>query len=153
MAAVMSPDESTNSTQSDSASRVNDVEVSFTHVVIGDFFICPMDPMLFHLFMIRSHPYIYYVRQQRLNNEINQLIKDIWRVGDPEKPSVPFGELFDDDDVQQHYEGLAATLKAAKKSKHVSSFFFACIIYYFTIANANELSKLYANVSICLLKE
>ena len=57
------------------------------------------------------------VLQQRLNNEINQLIKDIWRVGDPEKPSVPFGELFDDDDVQQHYEGLAATLKAAKKSK------------------------------------
>jgi hypothetical protein len=36
-------------------------------------------------------------------------------VGDPDKPSVPFGELFDDDDVQQHYEGLAATLKAAKK--------------------------------------
>ncbi|KAL3804568.1 hypothetical protein ACHAWO_005463 [Cyclotella atomus] len=53
--------------------------------------------------------------EQRLNNEINQLIKDIWRVGDPEKPSVPFGELFDDEDVQQHYEGLAATLKAAKK--------------------------------------
>ena len=26
-----------------------------------------------------------------------------------------FGVLFDDDDVQQHYEGLAATLKAAKK--------------------------------------
>jgi hypothetical protein len=55
--------------------------------------------------------------QQRLNNEINQLIKDIWRVGDPEKPSVPFGELFDDEYVQQHYEGLAATLKAAKKSE------------------------------------
>ena len=56
-------------------------------------------------------------QQLRLNNEINQLIKDIWRVGDPEKPSVPFGELFDDEDVQQHYEGLAATLKAAKKSE------------------------------------
>ena len=53
--------------------------------------------------------------ETRLNNEINQLVKDIWRVGDPEKPSVPFGELFDDEDVQQHYEGLAATLKAAKK--------------------------------------
>eukprot|EP00569_Conticribra_weissflogii_P015209 CAMPEP_0171400902 /NCGR_PEP_ID=MMETSP0880-20121228/7571_1 /TAXON_ID=67004 /ORGANISM="Thalassiosira weissflogii, Strain CCMP1336" /LENGTH=145 /DNA_ID=CAMNT_0011915307 /DNA_START=89 /DNA_END=526 /DNA_ORIENTATION=- len=53
--------------------------------------------------------------EERLNNEIQQLVKDIWRVGDPEKPQVPFGELFDDDDVQQHYEGLAATLKAAKK--------------------------------------
>lgn len=51
----------------------------------------------------------------RLNNELEQLVKDIWRIGDPAKPQVPFGELFDDDDVQQHYEGLAATLKAAKK--------------------------------------
>ena len=38
-----------------------------------------------------------------------------WRVGDPEKPQVLFGELFDDEQTQQHYEGLAATLKAAKK--------------------------------------
>lgn len=53
--------------------------------------------------------------ETRLNNELEQLVKDIWRVGDPAKPQVPFGELFDDDDVQQHYEGLAATLKAAKK--------------------------------------
>ena len=53
--------------------------------------------------------------QERLKNELEQLVKDIWRVGDPAKPQVPFGELFDDDDVQQHYEGLAATLKAAKK--------------------------------------
>jgi len=53
--------------------------------------------------------------QERLNNEIEQLKKDIWRVGEPDKPSVEFGKLFDDDDVQQHYEGLAATLKAAKK--------------------------------------
>ncbi|KAL3766064.1 hypothetical protein ACHAW5_007759 [Stephanodiscus triporus] len=53
--------------------------------------------------------------EERLNSELRQLVKDIWRVGDPAKPQVPFGELFDDDDVQQHYEGLAATLKAAKK--------------------------------------
>ena len=46
---------------------------------------------------------------------MRQLVKDIWRVGDPAEPHVPFGVLFDDDDVQQHYEGLAATLKAAKK--------------------------------------
>ena len=54
-----------------------------------------------------------------MNNELQQLVKDIWRVGDPEKPQVPFGVLFDDDDVQQHYEGLAATLKAAKKRECV----------------------------------
>ena len=36
-------------------------------------------------------------------------------MGDPTMPQVPFGELFDDENVQQHYEGLAATLKAAKK--------------------------------------
>ncbi|KAL7457379.1 hypothetical protein ACHAWC_008928 [Mediolabrus comicus] len=53
--------------------------------------------------------------EERLNNEIEQLKKDIWRVGDPEKPQVLFGELFDDEQTQQHYEGLAATLKAAKK--------------------------------------
>lgn len=56
--------------------------------------------------------------QERLNNELQQLVKDIWRVGDSDKPEVPFGVLFDDDDVQQHYEGLAATLKAAKKREY-----------------------------------
>lgn len=58
--------------------------------------------------------------EARLEKEITQLKKDIWRVGDPEKPQVPFGELFDDEDVQQHYEGLAATLKAAKKRNVVT---------------------------------
>mmetsp|Transcript_17432 Transcript_17432/g.28309 ORF Transcript_17432/g.28309 Transcript_17432/m.28309 type:complete len:114 (-) Transcript_17432:343-684(-) len=53
--------------------------------------------------------------EERINKELKSLVKDIWRVGDPAKPQVPFGQLFDDDDVQQHYEGLAATLKAAKK--------------------------------------
>ncbi|KAL7427665.1 hypothetical protein ACHAXH_000647 [Discostella pseudostelligera] len=53
--------------------------------------------------------------EARLDKEIQQLVIDIWRVGDPDKPQVKFGELFDDDDVQQHYEGLAATLKAAKR--------------------------------------
>jgi hypothetical protein len=43
------------------------------------------------------------------------IILHSWRVGDPEKPQVQFGELFDDEQTQQHYEGLAATLKAAKK--------------------------------------
>lgn len=43
------------------------------------------------------------------------VLTNSWRVGDPEKPQVLFGELFDDEQTQQHYEGLAATLKAAKK--------------------------------------
>ena len=53
--------------------------------------------------------------QERLHSELEQLKLDIWRVGDPTKPEVLFGDLFDDEFAQQHYEGLAATLKAAKK--------------------------------------
>ena len=41
---------------------------------------------------------------------------DIRRIGDePGSPHVKFGELFDDDDVQQYYEALVGTLKSAKK--------------------------------------
>ena len=66
-----------------------------------------------------THPYQFFLLtpQDRLNNELQQLVKDVWRVGDPTNPAVSFGELFNDDEVQQHYEGLAATLKAAKKRK------------------------------------
>ena len=53
-------------------------------------------------------------------------MKDIWRVGDPQKPEVAFGTLFDDDDVQQHYEGLAATLKAAKKREYIMDICIMC---------------------------
>lgn len=53
--------------------------------------------------------------EDRLSNELEQLVKDIWRIGDSSKPQVLFGELFDDDHVQQFYESLAGTLKAAKK--------------------------------------
>jgi len=53
--------------------------------------------------------------EERLNNELQQLQLDIWRIGDPTQPSVTFGELFDDELCQNHYEGIAATLKAAKK--------------------------------------
>ena len=56
-------------------------------------------------------------------------MKDIWRVGDPQKPEVAFGTLFDDDDVQQHYEGLAATLKAPKKLK--SLLHLSCVEFFF----------------------
>jgi hypothetical protein len=47
--------------------------------------------------------------------EMQQLLKDIERVGDPHKPFVTFGELFDDDAVANYYEALVGTLKAAKK--------------------------------------
>ena len=54
--------------------------------------------------------------QKRLQDEIEQLLVDIRRVGEePGSPQVRFGELFDDDDVQQYYEALVGTLKSAKK--------------------------------------
>jgi Costars len=41
---------------------------------------------------------------------------DIRRLGsEPGSPQVKFGELFDDDNVQQYYEALVGTLKSAKK--------------------------------------
>ena len=54
--------------------------------------------------------------QKRLDDEIKQLLVDIRRVGqEPGSPHVRFGELFDDDNVQQYYEALVGTLKSAKK--------------------------------------
>lgn len=54
--------------------------------------------------------------QQRLDEEIQQLLVDIRRIGDePGSPHVTFGELFDDDEAQQYYEALVGTLKSAKK--------------------------------------
>ena len=52
--------------------------------------------------------------QKRIDDEIQQLLVDIRRIGD-DRPQVKFGELFDDDDVQQYYEALVGTLKSAKK--------------------------------------
>jgi len=53
---------------------------------------------------------------QRVDQEIQQLLHDISRVGsEPGQPHVLFGELFDDDDVQQYYEALVGTLKSAKR--------------------------------------
>lgn len=53
--------------------------------------------------------------QKRLEEEIKQLLIDIKRIGIAGAPSVTFGELFDDDAVQQYYEALVGTLKCAKK--------------------------------------
>lgn len=51
-----------------------------------------------------------------MEDEIQQLLVDIRRIGaEPGSPQVKFGELFDDDDVQQYYEALVGTLKSAKK--------------------------------------
>ncbi|GMI20392.1 hypothetical protein TrCOL_g13504 [Triparma columacea] len=49
----------------------------------------------------------------RISAECEQLKVDINRLGSG--GSVAFGVLFDDDDVQQYYEALVGTLKAAKK--------------------------------------
>jgi hypothetical protein len=53
--------------------------------------------------------------QKRIEEEINQLMIDIRRIGEVGSPEVTFGELFDDDHVQQYYEALVGTLKCAKK--------------------------------------
>ena len=52
----------------------------------------------------------------RAESEVHQLVKDICRVGsNPGEPSVTFGELFDDETVQQTYEALVGTLRSAKR--------------------------------------
>ncbi|EGR33478.1 hypothetical protein IMG5_051560 [Ichthyophthirius multifiliis] len=56
--------------------------------------------------------------QDKINDEIEELKKDIQRLGKKNtlgKFSVPFGQLFDDEKAQQYYEALVGTLKAAKK--------------------------------------
>jgi hypothetical protein len=50
-----------------------------------------------------------------LDEECEKLLSDIRRIGEPGEPFVLFGELFDDDEVQNYYEALVGTLKSAKK--------------------------------------
>jgi hypothetical protein len=50
-----------------------------------------------------------------MDEEVDQLLKDIRRIGAPGEPEVLFGDLFDDDEAQQYYEALVGTLKSAKK--------------------------------------
>jgi len=52
--------------------------------------------------------------EKRIEAELEQLVIDIRRLG-PSGDTVSFGELFDDDDVQNYYEALVGTLKCAKK--------------------------------------
>ena len=56
----------------------------------------------------------------RIEEELSQLMQDIRRIGIPNTPSCTFGELFEDSFVEQHYEALVGTLKAAKKRGHIS---------------------------------
>lgn len=55
-----------------------------------------------------------------MEEEIQQLVKDIKRLGEPGKPYATFADLFDDDQVANYYEALVGTLKAAKKKGLVS---------------------------------
>jgi len=56
----------------------------------------------------------------RIEKEIPQLLKDIRRIGTPGEPTVKFGELFDDEEVEQYYEALVGTLKSAKKRGYIT---------------------------------
>lgn len=56
----------------------------------------------------------------RVDHEVHQLMKDIRRVGsNPGEPSVTFGELFDDETVQDTYEALVGTLRSAKRQGYI----------------------------------
>ena len=60
--------------------------------------------------------------QARINVEIQELRKDIMRIGSRSRDnvwSVNFGDLFDDPKVEQYYEALAGTLKAAKRQGYI----------------------------------
>lgn len=65
-----------------------------------------------------SSSVIFSDNERRVETEIKQLLLDIRRVGSayPEPdPRVLYGELFDDEEVEQFYEALMGTLKSAKK--------------------------------------
>jgi hypothetical protein len=61
---------------------------------------------------------------ERINEEVARLPSDIVRMGagteHEGRPTCTFGDLFDDDEVQNYYEAIVGTLKAAKKRGIVS---------------------------------
>jgi len=69
---------------------------------------------------VSSSEQVLEEQEMRMNDEIQQLLKDIQRIGQPGKPSVEFGLLFDDEKVANYYEALVGTLKAAKKKKLIT---------------------------------
>lgn len=74
----------------------------------------------------RTHPAVFVcacvfsfsLPQERLQNELNQLIRDIRRIGN-NTDECSFGALFDDDTVQNYYEALVGTLTSAKKRGYI----------------------------------
>ena len=61
--------------------------------------------------------------QATVDKECEEIKNDLKRLGTKNsdgKISVKFGVLFDDDKVQQYYEALVGTLKAAKKKGFIA---------------------------------
>ena len=56
----------------------------------------------------------------RIEREIKQLVKDIRRIEPHGENFCTFGVLFDDPDVEQYYEALVGTLKAARRQGVIS---------------------------------
>ena len=54
-------------------------------------------------------------KQERPGGETERFLSDIGRVGEPNKPEVLFGQLFDAPEVEQPYEALAGALQGARK--------------------------------------
>lgn len=52
---------------------------------------------------------------ERVEREVNQLLVDIRRIEPEQDPYCNFGDLFVDEFVEQYYEALVGTLKAAKR--------------------------------------
>mmetsp|Transcript_2280 Transcript_2280/g.3451 ORF Transcript_2280/g.3451 Transcript_2280/m.3451 type:complete len:91 (+) Transcript_2280:44-316(+) len=67
--------------------------------------------------MLIIEPAADETHEQRLEREIQQLLNDIRRIQPTGAPHCSFGELFVDEHVEQYYEALVGTLKAAKRKK------------------------------------
>jgi hypothetical protein len=53
--------------------------------------------------------------EERVDREVHQLLLDIKRIQPEGEEYCAFGDLFDDELVEQYYEALVGTLKAAKR--------------------------------------
>ena len=59
--------------------------------------------------------------QETVDREVLEIQRDIKRIGQKVDGlySVKFGALFDDEKVEQYYEAIVGTLKAAKKRGYI----------------------------------
>mmetsp|Transcript_9045 Transcript_9045/g.17057 ORF Transcript_9045/g.17057 Transcript_9045/m.17057 type:complete len:350 (-) Transcript_9045:141-1190(-) len=62
-----------------------------------------------------SKPTLTETHLERVEREIRQLLLDIKRIEPKEEQFCSFGDLFVDEHVEQYYEALVGTLKAAKR--------------------------------------